>query len=268
MSELIPSSKDKAALLPRGRSAAEDRQYQASLKGTLIKEKDPVSWGAQVGALLDNLMWSDNIAPDPQEKSEPYAKEYVDDTPLPSPGMAFPFMKKKSLPDDVVRFPSAFQGMKQEKSTYNEIGYKAAEREMIKDLEKRERLLQSIEDGKKFFRDNEKKDRLNKTKEVSSTGIPNIRLAPKAKDDSNVFDDFVEGYNGSDAENRMIESGNQAAQSQGMFGVTIRDSIESWRDHLDDIKNDLSDKIIRKIEKEIDSVEKWHIKNKSIDDEI
>ena len=265
MSELIPENK----LIPRGRSKDEDRRYQQSLKGTLIKEREPVSWGSQVGAILDDLLFSDSIEPDPQEKGEAYAKDYETDQALPSPAMAFPFMKQvKKLADDVIRFPSAFKGMKQSKSEVNEIGKKLAEQEILKDLEKQERMLELIEDGKKVFRENEKKDRLKKSRETSSTGISNIRLAPRAKDDSNVFDDFVEGYNGSDAENRMIESGNKAAQSKGMFGVTIRDSIESWREHLDEQRYDLSDDIIRKIKKQIDSVEKWHIKNKSIDDKI
>ncbi len=53
----------------------------------------------------------------------------------------------------------------------------------------------------------------------------------------------------------------------GMWGVTHNDTIQNWRDYLNNVL-DLDEEITEAIEKEIDECEQWHIDNESIEDII
>jgi len=82
------------------------------------------------------------------------------------------------------------------------------------------------------------------------------------------FDDFLENHQQSDTFDRWLsEESNKAAHENGMFGLTHRQTMDSWEEYLDEIANDLPEDLVKDFKKEIKETKSWHEKNGTIDDE-
>jgi len=86
------------------------------------------------------------------------------------------------------------------------------------------------------------------------------------------FDEFLNDYHESDHFRELLRSDecNQDAHTDGNFGLTHQQFIDSWREYASDLNqwDGLPDALYDEFIKEIDSTEAWHVKNGSINDEI
>lgn len=95
------------------------------------------------------------------------------------------------------------------------------------------------------------------------TEIPKVQKAVKEKFD---LDKLLNEFQSSDEHADLLKFADKEAQSEGLFGYTHRDYINGLKDYLNMREFDLKPNEFKKLQKELKSLENWHIKNKSIDE--